>query len=253
MSRQIGNIIKTILPLLFLYFAYWFIGFIPVIGIYYPKNLAVYREPITIFGIIAFILTFLVIAVGVFNIRSAKRLGLIFLIYQPIKLIVDLTGMAYESKYLNIYIFYSVNFLTMFLCIGTAVVILKNKENGEAWHTSLPKFLIRCIPAALISILIPILENIIVLRILDQPLPYGAEEIFNTIIIVMSVTSAVLTVMCGIFMQLAGVTFDDDRKLISVETLKPLIFSILFSIAIPIVWQLFLRISQWMSTIPGIV
>lgn len=253
MSRRIVNIIKAILPLLFLYAAYWFIGFIPVTGIYYPQNLAVYSEPITIFVIIAFILTFLVIAVGVFNIRSVKRLGLIFLIYQPIKLIVDLTGTAYESRQLYVFTFYSVNFLTIFLCIGTAVVILKNKEDARAWHTGLAKFLLRCIPVTLISILIPILENIIVLRVLDQTLPYGAEEIFNTIIIVMSVTSAALTIMLGIFMRLAGAAFDCDQKLISAEALKPLIFSILFSIAIPIVRQLILRISQWMSAIPGIV
>lgn len=238
MSRRIGNIIKTVLPLLFLYGAYWLIGFIPITYIYYPKNLAVYSEPITVFGIIAFILTFLVIAVGVFNIRSVKRLGLIFLIYQPIKLIVDLTGMAYESKYLNIYIFQSVNFLTIFLCIGTAVVVLKNKEDARAWHTDLAKFLLRCIPVTLISIIIPILENVIVLRLLDQTLPYGAEEIFNTIITVMSVTSAVLTIMLGIFMRLAGAAFDCDHKLISVETLKPLVFSMAFSIVVTVAWRL---------------
>lgn len=159
--EKIGRIIKAVLPLGLLYGAYWYIGFIPINYIYYP-NPNVYREAIIIFGIIAFILTFLVIAVGVFNIRNIKQLGLIFLAYQPIKLLVDLTGLIYEGKYLNNYIYYSVNFLTIFIFLGAAVVVLKNKESGGTLHTNIGKFLIRCIPVSLISIFIPVLENILV-------------------------------------------------------------------------------------------
>lgn len=83
MGTQIVKVISKILPLLFLFGSFWLIGFIPITYIYYP-NLAVYREAITLFGIIAFVLTFLFIAVGVFNIRSIKQLGVIFLSYQPI-------------------------------------------------------------------------------------------------------------------------------------------------------------------------
>lgn len=236
---KFGKVLAKVFPLLFLYGSYWFIGFIPITYIYYP-NLAVYREAITIFGIMAFILTFLVIAVGVFNIRSVKRLGMIFLCYQPIKLIVDLTGTAYESKYLNNFIFFSVNFLTMFICLGAAVIIIKNKENGLAFHTNISKFLFRCIPVTLISIFIPILENLAVRNLLNQSLPYSAEEIFNTIVLVMSISSAVLTVILGVFAQAVGATIDCDYKLISVEALKPLVFSMLCSIVITIIWRFIL-------------
>lgn len=237
--EKIGRIIKAVLPLGLLYGAYWCIGFIPINYIYYP-NPNVYREAITIFGIIAFILTFLVIAVGVFNICNIKQLGLIFLAYQPIKLLVDLTGLIYEGKYLNNYIYYSINFLTIFIFLGTAVVILKNKETGMALHTNIGKFLIRYIPVSLISILIPVLENILVSPLLNQTLPYdyGAEEFFNFIILIMSISNAVLTVTLAIFVKAVDATFNSDSKLISVETLKQLIYPILFSIAITIIWRL---------------
>lgn len=233
------KVLEKVFPLLFLYESYWFIGFIPITYIYYP-NLAVYREASTIFGIIAFILTFLVIAVGVFNIRSVKQVGMIFLCYQPIKLILDLTGTTYESKYLNNFIFYSLNFLTIFICLGVAVIIIKNKENGLAFHTNISKFLIRCIPITLISVFIPILENLAVRHLLNQSLPYSAEEIFNTIVLIMSVSSAVLTVMLGVFVQAVGATVECDYKFISVKALKPLVFSVLCSVGIIIIWRLIL-------------
>lgn len=134
--KKIGKIIRAVLPLFFLYGSYWFIGFIPVFCVYYP-DFTVYSNIFGIFGILAFVLTFLVIAVEVFNIRNIKQLGLIFLAYQPIKLLVDLTGLIYEGKYLNNYIYYSVNFLTIFIFLGTAVVVLKNKESGVALHTNI--------------------------------------------------------------------------------------------------------------------
>lgn len=239
MHRKISNIIKAVLPLIFLYGSYWFIEFIPISYVYYP-NFTVYSNIFGIFGILAFVLTFLVIAVGVFNIRNIKQLGLIFLAYQPIKLLVDLSGLIYEGKYLNNYIYYSVNFLTIFIFLGTAVVVLKNKESGMALHTNIGKFLIRCIPVSLISILIPVLENILVPPLLNQTLPYnyGAEEFFNFIILVMSISNVVLTIMLAIFMRVADATFDSDSKLISVETLKRLIYPVLFSLAIVIFWRL---------------
>lgn len=238
MVKRIDNILMAVLPILFLYGAYWFVGFIPITYVYCP-NLEVYREPITVFGIAAFILTFLVIAVGVFNIRNIKRLGLIFLIYQPIKLIVDLTGRLYENQGMNHYIFCSVNFLTLFLCIGTAVVIWKNKDNGNTWHTDLARFSIRCtIPVLVISIAVPILEIVIMWLLLERSVPFGAEEFFNSVVIVMSVTSAVLTLVLGIFMQLGGAAFERDSKLFSVDSLKPLAFSVLFSVVITVAWRL---------------
>lgn len=234
---KLGKIIKAVLPLVFLYVSYWFVGFIPISYVYYP-DFSVYHEKITIFCILAFVLTFLVIAVGVFNIRSVKRLGVIFLLYQPIKLVVDLTGLLYESKYLNIYIFQSVNFLAIFIWLGSSVVVIRNKEDGQPPFTNIAKFLIRCIPVSLISVSVPILENIIVRCLLNQTLPYGAAEIFNVIVFVMSVSIAALTIMLGIFMQASNAALDGDFKLISIETLKPLIFSMLFSIAVPILWRL---------------
>lgn len=237
MGTQIVKVILKIFPLLFLFGSFWLIGFIPITYIYYP-NLAVYRESITLFGIIAFVLTFLVIAVGVFNIRSIKQLGVIFLSYQPIKLIVDLSGTLYESKYLNNYIFYSVNFLTLFICLGMAVVIIKNKENNLKLYTNIPVFLLHSIPIVLINIIVPILENLGAFAILNYSLPYGAEEIFDIIIVIMSVICALLTIILGIFMQIKNVTIECDCKLLSVKALQPLILSMLFSITIAVVWRI---------------
>lgn len=236
MCKKISEVIAKVFPLLFLFSSYCLIGFFPITYIYY-LDLAVYHEAVTLFCVIAFILTFLVIAVGVFNIRSVKQLGIIFLCYQPIKLIIDLTGTAYASKYLNNFIFYSVNFLTMFICLGIATIIIKNKRIDADLLTNIPKFLFRCIPIILISVIIPVLENVAVLHLLNQTLPYGAEEFFNIIIGVMSVSIAVLTIILSVFMQANGATIDCDFKLISIDTLKPLIFSMLGSIAIVIIWR----------------
>ena len=237
MGTQIVKAIAKILPILFLFGSFWFIGFIPISYIYYP-NPTVYREGITLFGIISFVLIFLVIAVGVFNIHGIKQLGVIFLSYQPIKLIVDLSGTVYESKYLNNYIFYSVNLLTLFLCLGMAVVIIKNKENNLKFYTNSPIFLLHCIPIVLINIIVPILENLGAFAILNHSLPYGAEEIFDIIIIIMSVICALLTIVLSIFMQIQGATIECDYKLLSVKALQPLFLSMLFSITIAVVWKI---------------
>lgn len=237
MGTQIVKAIAKILPILFLFGSFWLIGFIPITYIYYP-NLTVYHEGITLFGIISFILIFLVIAVGVFNVHSIKQLGVIFLSYQPIKLIVDLSGTVYESKYLNNYIFYSVNLLTLFLWLGMAVIIIKNKENHLKFYTNIPVFLLHCIPIVLVNTIVPILENFGVFAILNYSLPYGAEEIFDIIIVIMSVICALLTIVLSIFMQIQGATIECDCKPLSVKSLQPLVLSMLFSITIVVVWKL---------------
>ncbi len=121
MRDKLVNIVKAILPVLALFGAYWCIGIIPVFYVYYPK-LSVYREPITLLCIVEFILTFLAIAVGVFRITRPKALGFLFLLYQPIKLVVDLTALLYKNSDIG-YILRAVTFVTMFAFLGTAVPI----------------------------------------------------------------------------------------------------------------------------------
>lgn len=243
MHEKLVKIVKAVLPVLALFGAYWYIGIIPVYYVYYPK-LSVYREPITLLCIAEFILTFFAVAVGVFRITRPKTLGLLFLLYQPIKLIVDLMSLLYEKSDLG-YIFRTVTFVTMFVFLGAAVIVLKNKENGMPLNENLLKFLIRCIPISLICILIPILENAFapqfVKLLLSSPNndQYSVEYIFNNIIVsIMAVSIVVINIALATFVQLNGATFDDGDKLISAETLKHIGVSVLCSITIAIIWRL---------------
>lgn len=237
------SLITAILPVLALFGAYWYIGVIPVYYVYYPK-LSVYSEAVTLLCIAGFILTFFAVAVGVFQITKPKHLGLLFLLYQPIKIIVDLTSLLYENRDLG-YIFRSVTFVTMFVFLGASVIVLKNKKNGIPLRENLSKFLIRCIPISLICILIPVLENAFAPQFMEVLLAspnnqqYSVDYIFNSIIVpIMAVSLAVIAISLAIFVQLNGTTFDDDDKLFSAKTLKCVGVSVLCSIAIVIIWCL---------------
>lgn len=98
--------------------------------------------------------------------------------------------------------------------------------------------MLHSIPIVLINIIVPILENLGAFAILNYSLPYGAEEIFDIIIVIMSVICALLTIILGIFMQIKGATIECDCKLLSVKALQPLLLSMLFSITIAVVWRI---------------
>lgn len=245
MRDKLVKIVKAIFPVLALFCAYWYIGIVPVYYVYYPK-ISVYREPITLLCIAEFILTFLAVAVGVFRITRPKTLSFLFLLYQPIKLVVDLTSLIYENNDFG-YIFRAVTFVTMFAFLGTAVLVLKNKENSKPPFDNIFKFLVRCIPISLICLLILILENVFAPQLMDilLSLPnseqYGVEYIFNNIIVsIMGVSLMVINIALAAFVQLNDATFDDGDKLISVETLKHVGVSILCSIVITITWRFIL-------------
>ncbi len=242
MREKLVNIVKAILPVLALFGAYWYIGIIPVYYVYYPK-LSVYREPVTLIFIAEFILSFLAVAVGVFRITRPKALGFLFLLYQPIKLVVDLTALLYENSDIG-YIIRTVTFVTMFAFLGAAVLVLKNKENGKPPCDNLLKFLGKCIPISLICLLVLILENVFTPQLVKMfmSLPnteqYGVVYIFNNFIVsIMAVSLVIINIALAAFVQLNGATFDNGGKLISAETLKPVGVSVLFSIIVTIIWR----------------
>lgn len=236
------NIVKSILPVLFLFGAYLYIGIIPVNYVYYPK-ISVYHEVVTWICIAECILAFFAIAIGVFRITNPKHLGLSFLLYQPVKFIVDLISLLYERKDLG-YIFRASTFVTMFVYIGSTVVILKNKENNKPPHSGLGKFLIQCTPVTIICLLIPILENKFAPQIFNMLTSstlgdmYGAEYIFNIVVLIMVVSTAIISVAFAIFAELSNATFDRGERLLSAKSLKLIGGSMLCSIISVIIWHL---------------
>lgn len=235
------NIVKSVLPVLALFGAYLYIRIIPVNYVYYPK-ISVYREVVTWNCIVEFILAFFAIAIGVFRITNLKHLSLSFLLYQPIKFIVDLISLLYERKDLG-YIFRTSTFVTMFVYMGSMVVVLKNKENNKPLHSDLGKFLIQCTPVTIISLLIPILENKFAPQIFDMLLSstlgdmYSAEYISNIVVLIMVVSTAIISVAFAIFAELSNATFDRGEKLLSAKSLKPIGVSMLCSIISVIIWH----------------
>lgn len=139
--------------LILLNLSFVFCRFTPILGYFY-LNFDVYKQNgnIILGAIFSFAIIFLVLAVKVFKIHNIKHILLVFLSFQPIKLIVDITARFYGDHYYDQHIFSHLNIILMFMWLSVAKTVIENAHSKEKPYKNLGNTLKKTLPCLGISV-----------------------------------------------------------------------------------------------------